>query len=88
MSADSNDSQLDIDNLLERLLEVRGCQPPLKFVQMSEQEINLLCDKSKDIFLNQPMLLELEAPIKICGNVVTYSQSINRLAPRDLLFSM
>jgi hypothetical protein len=37
---------------------------------MSEQEIHLLCDKSKEIFLSQPMLLELEAPINICGNII------------------
>ena len=65
MSADGNDSQLDIDNLLERLLADPG-----KPVQMSEQEMNLLCAKAKDIFLNQPMLLELKAPIKICGNLI------------------
>ena len=34
---------------------------------MSEQEMYHLCDRSKDVFLNQPMLLELEAPINICG---------------------
>jgi serine/threonine-protein phosphatase PP1 catalytic subunit len=37
---------------------------------MSEQEINLLCNKSKEIFLSQSMLLELEAPINICGIVI------------------
>jgi hypothetical protein len=38
-------------------------------VQLSEAEIRQLCLTSKDIFLAQPNLLELEAPIKICGNV-------------------
>jgi serine/threonine-protein phosphatase PP1 catalytic subunit len=69
MSIGSDDFQLDIDNLLERLLEVRGCHSPDKFVQISEQEIIILCNKSKEIFLRQPVLLELEAPIKICGNI-------------------
>ncbi len=99
MSAHNNDSQVDIDNLLERLLEglsiiiflsiiliiqysffleVRECHPRGKFVQMSEEEINFLCEKSKDIFLNQPMLLELEPPIKICGNI--YSLLILKLS--------
>ncbi|KAK2985135.1 hypothetical protein RJ640_000902 [Escallonia rubra] len=35
-------------------------------VQLSELEIRQLCLRSKDIFLQQPNLLELEAPIKIC----------------------
>ncbi|KAK3000068.1 hypothetical protein RJ639_022846 [Escallonia herrerae] len=35
-------------------------------VQLSESEIRQLCLRSKDIFLQQSNLLELEAPIKIC----------------------
>lgn len=27
----------------------------------------MLCVKARDIFMQQPILLELEAPIKICG---------------------
>lgn len=30
-------------------------------------EIRGLCLKSREIFLSQPILLELEAPLKICG---------------------
>ena len=32
-----------------------------------ESEIRQLCTVSREIFLQQPNLLELEAPIKICG---------------------
>ena len=87
MLAANDDSQLNVDDLIERLLEgqsinkhcrtipmlgfflfkVRECRPPGKLVEMSEQEMYHLCDKSKDIFLSQPMLLELKAPINICG---------------------
>lgn len=45
---------------------VRGSRPG-KNVQLSEGEIRGLCLKSREIFLNQPILLELEAPLKICG---------------------
>jgi len=58
----------DVDNIINRLLEVRG-QRPGKQVQLSENEIRFLCLKAKDIFLSQPILLELEAPIKICGDI-------------------
>jgi serine/threonine-protein phosphatase PP1 catalytic subunit len=61
----ANDA-LDVDNLITRLLEVRGCRPG-KTVQMTENEIRLLCIKAREIFLSQPILLELEAPLKICG---------------------
>lgn len=34
---------------------------------MTEAEVRGLCIKSREIFLSQPILLELEAPLKICG---------------------
>ena len=45
---------------------VRGSRPG-KNVQLAENEIRGLCLKSREIFLSQPILLELEAPLKICG---------------------
>jgi len=54
-----------LDDIINRLLEVRT--RPGKQVQLSESEIRQLCVVSRDIFLQQPNLLELEAPIKICG---------------------
>ncbi|MED6193728.1 hypothetical protein PIB30_022190 [Stylosanthes scabra] len=56
-----------LDSIINRLLEVRG--KPGKQVHLSEAEIRQLCLVSKDIFLKQPNLLELEAPIKICGDI-------------------
>jgi serine/threonine-protein phosphatase PP1 catalytic subunit len=50
------------------LFPVRGCRPG-KSVQMSEAEVRGLCLKSREIFLQQPILLELEAPLKICGRL-------------------
>jgi len=38
-------------------------------VNLSENEIKYLCQKAHDIFISQPILLELEAPIKVCGDV-------------------
>jgi serine/threonine-protein phosphatase PP1 catalytic subunit len=46
---------------------VRGNRPG-KPVQLQEYEIKYLCTKAREIFINQPILLELEAPIKICGS--------------------
>jgi serine/threonine-protein phosphatase PP1 catalytic subunit len=47
-------------------MTVRGNRPG-KPVQLQEYEIKYLCTKAREIFINQPILLELEAPIKICG---------------------
>lgn len=54
-----------LDDIISRLLEVKG--KPGKQVVLTEAEIKQLCLISKEIFLKQPNLLELEAPIKICG---------------------
>ena len=45
---------------------VRGNRPG-KHVELDEGEIRYLCTKAREIFISQPILLELEAPIKICG---------------------
>lgn len=59
---------IDVDAIIQKLLEVRGSRPG-KQVQLTEGEIRGLINKSKDVFMSQPSLLELEAPIKICGDV-------------------
>ena len=60
--------KLNINSIIQRLLEVRGSKPG-KNVQLQENEIRGLCLKSREIFLSQPILLELEAPLKICGDI-------------------
>uniref|UniRef100_F7AYW3 Serine/threonine-protein phosphatase n=1 Tax=Equus caballus TaxID=9796 RepID=F7AYW3_HORSE len=54
--------------LKRSLKKVRGSKPG-KNVQLQENEIRGLCLKSREIFLSQPILLELEAPLKICGDI-------------------
>lgn len=57
--------EVDLDSIIDRLLEVRGSRPG-KQVQLLESEIRYLCTKAREIFISQPILLELEAPIKVC----------------------
>lgn len=56
---------VDVDNIIDRLLEVRGSKPGQQ-VDLEEHEIRYLCSKARSIFIKQPILLELEAPIKVC----------------------
>lgn len=53
-----------LDDVIQRLLEGRrGCRQ----VQLSESEIRQICLDAKNVLLAQPNLLDLHAPIKICG---------------------
>lgn len=60
-----------LNSVINRLLEAR--EKPGKIVQLSETEIKQLCFVSRGIFLRQPNLLELEAPVKICGRLLSVS---------------
>jgi len=64
--ADSD--SLDVDALIAKLLENKESKPG-KPVQLEENDIKNLCRKAREIFISQPILLELTAPIKICGDV-------------------
>lgn len=59
---------IEVDNILEQLLSVRGAKPARQ-VNLTEAEIRWLCNTAKEVFSSQPVLLELEAPIKICGDI-------------------
>lgn len=61
-------AEIDIDQIIGKLLEVRGNKPG-KQVQLNEPEIQGLILKSREVFMSQSTLLELEAPIKICGDI-------------------
>jgi len=66
--ADEGEQMPGLNSIIQRLLEVRGSRPG-KAVQLTEKEIRDLCTYSRDVFLKQPILLELEAPLKVCGDV-------------------
>ena len=59
-----------LDGLIERLLEGRKCRG--KRIQIEEAEIRQLCITAKDVFLAQPNLLELGAPLNVCGNFLLF----------------
>jgi hypothetical protein len=64
-----------INNFLYNYLLVKSARPG-KRVALLESEIAYLCQKSRQVFLSQPVLLELEAPIKVCGK--NQQQSTNK----------
>ena len=61
-------SDLDVDRCIDKLRGAAAKGPGAP-KDLSEAEIKGLCATSRDVFMSQPMLLELEAPIKICGDI-------------------
>src|SRR3989338_9775008 len=59
---------LDVDGIIEKLLEVRGSRTG-KQVQLPENDVKNLALKAREVIMSQSPLLELEAPIKICGDI-------------------
>ena len=57
---------MDVNNIIDQLLSVRGARPGRQ-VTLTEAEIKWLCNKGREVFTSQPVLLELEAPIKVSG---------------------
>lgn len=75
-------TEFDVDSIIDKLLEVRGARPG-KEVNLPEEQIKQLITKATDIFMSQPVLLNLQAPIKVCGmcfarylKIRRYSRSI------------
>ncbi|XP_032583029.1 serine/threonine-protein phosphatase alpha-2 isoform [Drosophila sechellia] len=55
----------NIDQIILRIIDTRR----LKQLNLTETDIRLLCNRSREVFMSQSMLLELSAPVKICGDI-------------------
>ncbi|KAH7160730.1 Metallo-dependent phosphatase-like protein [Dactylonectria macrodidyma] len=58
----------DIDDIIDLFIEPRG-KPPGAKVEVTRNLVIYLCKKARDIFFAQPILLELMAPLKVCGDI-------------------
>ena len=59
---------MNADEIIGKLLSVRGNKPG-KQVDLKEEEIKFLIEKSLPIIKEQKMLVELEAPLHVCGDI-------------------
>jgi len=60
---------LDIDDMITRLLDVGYTGKTSKSLCLKNTEITAICQTAREVFLNQPTLVELSPPVKIVGDV-------------------
>jgi len=59
---------LELDKMIEELLSV-GSKKPGFLIKLPEQQIRALLTASRNTFLKQPSLLELDAPLTVLGDI-------------------
>ncbi|CAG8960453.1 hypothetical protein HYFRA_00008172 [Hymenoscyphus fraxineus] len=59
----------DVDDYIKRLLDAGYAGKNTKGVCLRNAEITSICTRVREIFLEQPPLIELDAPVKIVGDI-------------------
>ncbi|KAL2020714.1 hypothetical protein VTK56DRAFT_8014 [Thermocarpiscus australiensis] len=65
----SDIKDIDLDDFIKRLLDAAYAGKVTKSVCLKNAEITAICHRARELFLSQPALLELDAPVKIVGDV-------------------
>ncbi len=60
---------LDLDDYITRLIDAAYAGKVTKGVCLKIAEITAICLQAQEVFLSQPALLELDAPVKIVGDI-------------------
>ena len=60
---------IDLDDFIKRLLDAAYAGKVTKSVCLKNAEIVAICSRAREVFLSQPALLELDAPVKVVGDV-------------------
>ncbi|KAG6026853.1 serine/threonine protein phosphatase Pzh1 [Claviceps citrina] len=60
---------MDLDDYIKRLLDAGYAGKVTKSVCLKNAEIVAICQRAREVLLSQPALLELDAPVKIVGDV-------------------
>lgn len=64
---DVND--IDLDDMISRLLDAGYTTKVTKAVCLKNAEITAVCQAVREVLLSQPALIELNAPVKIVGDI-------------------
>lgn len=68
---DINEEESYIDGIIERILLIRNEEqnPQSNKTYVSIKEAEYLIVKAMNIIKDQPLFLELEVPVKVCGDI-------------------
>ncbi|KAG0281689.1 hypothetical protein BGZ95_000542 [Linnemannia exigua] len=69
VTSDKNGKSMDIDDMISRLLDAGYSGKIAKSVCLKNSEILAICQSARDVLLSQPTLIELNAPVKIVGDI-------------------
>ncbi|KAG6517953.1 hypothetical protein ZIOFF_021353 [Zingiber officinale] len=63
MSANSVPASSSHDNLDEQIEQLMQCKP------LSEQEVRVLCQKAKEVLMQESNVQPVKSPVTICGDI-------------------
>ncbi|ANZ73254.1 BA75_01386T0 [Komagataella pastoris] len=68
-SSQGDPLDVDIDEVINNLIEAGLSRSFSKKICVSNHDMKIICAKAREVFLSQPTLLELAAPVKIVGDI-------------------
>ncbi|KAG0335883.1 hypothetical protein BG004_008287 [Podila humilis] len=68
-SSEKSGKGMDVDEIISRLLDAGYSGKIAKNICLRNNEIVYICQTVREIFLSQPALIELNAPVKIVGDI-------------------
>lgn len=69
IGSDKSGKSMDIDDMISRLLDAGYSGKIAKSVCLKNSEILAICQAAREVLLSQPTLIELNAPVKIVGDI-------------------
>lgn len=61
--------ELDVDQILDTLVRLKKRPPSGQSCHLPPETVFQMCERALSIFSEQPMVLELEAPLSLCGDI-------------------